>query len=387
MKDGIIVINKPEGMTSNDVIYRMKRILGIKKIGHSGTLDPMARGVLPVLINKGTRVAEYMDVDDKEYICEMKLGMETTTLDITGEVLLDAYKGEDLNTEEALMAKHLTEITESDVMGAFRHFCGLIEQLPPMTSAVRIEGKRLYEYTHKGDIKGLEEIKSKIKKRQVFIKNLQVTDINLPYVKYKITCSKGTYIRSICRDVGEILGTKATMTELIRSRSGNFTIEKSKNLNELLEEAVSLGILDENFYSVEKNYNEDIPEVWLKYVLPLDFDIGFFGAALVDKEMGNKFIDGWHLSYNDIEIIEKPTYEPPVSLEEIKAANPNSEGYNEGSYAGIKVKPEYEKAYRIYFRDEREPKKIKSENFLGVAFHSDKYKKLVADKIFARGKI
>lgn len=387
MKDGIIVVNKPKGMTSNDVIYRMKRILGIKKIGHSGTLDPMAEGVLPILINKATRVAEYMDVDSKEYVCDMKLGVETITQDITGDEILSIYKEGQLTDEEKQMKACYDRLREEDILNAFSSIQGLTEQMPPMVSAVRIQGRRLYDYVYQGDVEGLKEIESKIKKRQVYIEKPKIIKIDLPFIRYRVTCSKGTYIRSICKDVGETLGTKAIMTDLIRTKSGRFNIEDSVDLNYLLEEAVKAGILDENFYSIDKSYKEDIPEIWLKYVKPLDFDMTFFGVCTVDKNMANKFIDGWHLSYKDVEILKKPSYKPPVEIEEIRAANPDSEGYNQGSYAGLKIKPEYARAYKIYLQDESNPKNIKSENFLGVAFHSDKYKKLVADKILFRGKV
>ena len=213
IKDGIININKPEGMTSHDVIYKLRKIIGVKKMGHTGTLDPMATGVLPICLGKATRVAEYMDMDFKKYRCTMVLGMVTDTQDVTGEVL------ETYSTEG---------VTEEAVREAFSGFHGVIDQKPPMYSAVRINGRRLYDYARAG-----EEVE--VKTRQIYIRDLEIESIDLDSepkrITYTVECSKGTYIRTICQDVGMTLGCGATMEKLDRIQSGSFTIANSYTLD------------------------------------------------------------------------------------------------------------------------------------------------------------
>ena len=175
IKDGIININKPEGMTSHDVIYKLRKIIGVKKMGHTGTLDPMATGVLPICLGKATRVAEYMDMDFKKYRCTMVLGMVTDTQDVTGEVL------ETFSTES---------VTEEAVRDAFSGFHGIIDQKPPMYSAVRINGRRLYDYARAG-----EEVD--VKTRQIYIRGLDIENIDLgaadgaKRITFTVECSKG----------------------------------------------------------------------------------------------------------------------------------------------------------------------------------------------------
>ncbi len=376
MKDGIINLNKPAGVTSNDMIYKVRSILGVKKVGHTGTLDPLATGVLPICINKGTRVAEYLDVDFKTYCCTMILGIVTDTQDVTGNVLED----------------NLVSVKESDVKKAFKGFHGLIDQMPPMYSAVRIEGRKLYDVMHNGTKEEQDEIEKKVRARQVYIKKITVDDplyvdgdskySNKPHVRFTVECSKGTYIRTICQNVGEILGCGATMESLVRTASGAFKIEDAVELDELIEAAKSNGLVKEEISP--KGYNrlvhttplsEDIPEALEKYVLPLDYPLEKFGKAIVNKEVAQRFIDGWHISYREIKITKKPTYKEPVPKEELRDADPESKGNHNGSYAGLKVYPEFKGAYRLYQDDG---------TFLGVAFHNDRYHKLVADKVLVR---
>lgn len=364
MKDGIINVYKPCGMSSNDVIYRMRSILGIKKLGHTGTLDPLATGVLPVCINKATRVAEYMDVDFKTYRCTMILGYMTDTQDITGETV----------------ETHDVNVSEEEIRKAFTGFNGLIEQMPPMMSAVRVNGRRLYDIMRYGTKEELEIAKSKVRTRQIFIKNLEIEDISIPKVKFSVCCSKGTYIRTICQDVGEILGTGATMESLERIASGAFTKENSVTLEELERIAVEKGYAE--YFTPEglptrlknlRGIGENIPEEFEKYVYPCDYPLDYFGEATVSFDLAKKFIDGWHLSYREINITKRPVYDMPVDEKLIRGAQPTWD--NAGSYPGFKVHPEYRTAYKIYREDGA---------FIGVAFHSDTYHKLVADKIFYR---
>ncbi len=382
MKDGIINVYKPAGMTSNDVIYKVRAALGIKKLGHTGTLDPMAEGVLPVLINRGTRIAEYLDWDLKTYKAAVRLGVRTDSLDITG------------NVEETADP---SGITETDIIGAFAKlmdseaadaetgFSGILDQIPPMTSAVRIEGRRLYEYVHQGD-EIPEEIRERIRPRRVWIESLRVEDISLPKIRFSVTCSKGTYIRSISRDIGEILGCGAVLTELKRSASGAFTEENTVSLEELVKAAMEAGrveVEDPETMKLRRTvpFGEDIPEDMERFVLGVDFPLVHFGEALVSPENARRFLDGWHLSYREVSIVKEPEQDPWIMDlgREAEAYNARETEINSGSHAGLKLHPEYLSSYKIYRNDGGGMK-----TFVGIARHSDRYHKLVPDKVFLR---
>ena len=382
MKDGIINVYKPSGITSNDVIYKVRAALGIKKLGHTGTLDPMAEGVLPILINRGTRIAEYLDWDLKTYKAAVRLGVRTDSLDITG------------NVEETADP---SGITETDVIGAFAKlmdgeaadaetgFSGILDQIPPMTSAVRIEGRRLYEYVHQGD-EIPEEIRERIRPRRVWIENLRIEDISLPEIRFSVTCSKGTYIRSISRDIGEILGCGAVLTELKRSASGAFTEENAVSLEALVKAAMEAGrveVEDPETMKLRRTvpFGEDIPEDMERFVLGVDFPLVHFGEAMVSPENARRFLDGWHLGYREVSIIKEPEQDPWIMDlgREAEAYNARETEINSGSHAGLKLHPEYLSSYKIYRNDGGGMK-----TFVGIARHSDRYHKLVPDKVFLR---
>lgn len=215
--DGIINVNKPLGMTSHDVVYRLRRILGIKKVGHTGTLDPDATGVLPMCIGKGTKLAEILTGADKQYLAEMTLGAITDTQDKSGDVL----------------ETFAVNVTQDEICAAIDKFVGNYSQIPPMYSAIKIDGKKLYELAREG--KTVER-----KPRQVTIKNIQVQHIDFKKntVTMLIDCSKGTYIRTLCEDIGRCLGCGGYMSALTRSKSGRFAIEDSYTL-EKIEEMLS----------------------------------------------------------------------------------------------------------------------------------------------------
>ena len=204
MTDGIINVNKPEGWTSQDICTKLRHRLHIKKIGHTGTLDPMATGVLPVCIGKATRIIEYYDDDRKTYHACMKLGYTSDTLDIWG------------NTERS---GDFSDVTEDMIMSAFAAYTGIIEQIPPKYSALRINGKRAYDLAREGQ-------DFEIKSRRIMIYANTVTGIDLAAgeVEFDVTCSKGTYIRTICDDIGRTLGCGAVMSSLERTASGYFRI-------------------------------------------------------------------------------------------------------------------------------------------------------------------
>ncbi len=214
--NGIINVYKPLGMTSHDVVYKLRKILGIKKIGHTGTLDPDASGVLPMCIGKGTKLAELLTGADKQYLAEMTLGAITDTQDASGEVL----KSFEVN------------VSEPEITDAVQFFVGEIEQIPPMYSAIKIDGKRLYELAREG--KTVER-----KSRQVVIKSIEIKNIDLRKntVTMLVDCTKGTYIRTLCEDIGKKLGCGGYMSALLRTRSGRYCIEKAYELDAIAEMA------------------------------------------------------------------------------------------------------------------------------------------------------
>lgn len=213
-ENGILNINKPEGWTSQDVVAKLRGRLHIRRVGHTGTLDPMATGVLPVCFGKATRIIEYYDDDFKTYEAEMKLGMVTDTLDSTGTVL---------ETKPV-------DVSEEDVIQAIDSFRGWITQIPPKYSALKVNGKPLYKYAREG-------VEVEIKSRKIYVEDIQPVEVNLREnrILFRVTCSKGTYIRTICDDIGKKLGCGGTMTALQRTQSGCFRVEDARTLPEILE--------------------------------------------------------------------------------------------------------------------------------------------------------
>jgi tRNA pseudouridine55 synthase len=216
MRSGVIVIDKPEGMTSHGVVALVRRLAGTKKVGHGGTLDPLATGVLPVFIGNATRVIEYMSEKDdtraKKYRAKMRFGITTDTQDITGEVISETtekFKAPNLPAFEAVM----------------KSFEGEIEQMTPAYSAVKYKGRKLYDYARAG----LEIPEEARKKRRVFVDKVEVTDYRPEVLtaEFEITCSGGLYVRTVCHDAGERLGCGAVMSSLRRLKSGPYMVEDS----------------------------------------------------------------------------------------------------------------------------------------------------------------
>ncbi|MBN2538980.1 MAG: tRNA pseudouridine(55) synthase TruB [Deltaproteobacteria bacterium] len=220
--NGVLIIDKPSGRTSHDIVRDVKRLLGAKKVGHAGTLDPLATGVLTICINEATKLAQFFSNDDKEYRATMLLGVRTDTLDIEGEVLEHCKLN--LQTEEL-----------KDVMEGF---VGRIEQRVPKYSAVKFKGKPLYKWTRQG-----VDIEPPL--RSVDVYHINVEEIRIPYVTFTVSCSKGTYIRSLCADIGDTLGCGACLTGLRRTRSGCFDEGNAISL-ELLADEEAIGILKKN---------------------------------------------------------------------------------------------------------------------------------------------
>ncbi len=211
--NGVIVIDKPKGVTSHDVVASVKRKLGASKVGHLGTLDPNATGVLPLVINKSTKLATYLGGTRKAYTATMKLGEETDTYDVEGKVT---------------KTFSIDEVTDDDIRRALEGFVGAIDQVPPMYSAVKRKGTPLYKLARKGVVVEREP-------KQIEIYAIEVVDIALPYVVFNVECSRGTYIRTLCHDVGAVLACGGHLSDLRRTLSGVFTIDEAVSLDADLE--------------------------------------------------------------------------------------------------------------------------------------------------------
>ena len=205
---GFVNIYKPKGLTSFDVVAYLRKITKIKQIGHTGTLDPFAQGVLPVCIGKSARLIEYL-ADDKEYLASVQFGKTTTTYDLEGDVVQTFDK----------------KVSFDEIKKALKSFEGEIEQIPPIYSAIKVNGKKLYDYARQGQ-------KVEIKPRKVFISEITPIEFEeeLQIVKIKVRCSKGTYIRSIANDLGNKLGCGGYLCELIRTLAGSFSVANSVKL-------------------------------------------------------------------------------------------------------------------------------------------------------------
>ena len=208
---GVLNINKPEGMTSHDVVDVARRFLKIRRIGHTGTLDPRATGVLPLCVGRATRIAQFLTQADKEYLITMRLGITTDTLDADGKV-------QSRTDDIAVDLVRLQEVLKS--------FVGEIQQVPPLFSAKKHRGERLYRLARRGESVEREPIRVKIHE-------LTFLSLDLPFVRFRVTCSKGTYARTLCDDIGRALGCGAHLYALTRIRSGRFLIEDALTLEEL----------------------------------------------------------------------------------------------------------------------------------------------------------
>jgi len=262
---GVLNIYKPVGMTSHDVVAVLRKKLGIKQIGHTGTLDPFAQGVLPICIGKATRLIEYFN-DEKEYLATIQFGASTTTYDIEGEKTSTSDK----------------KITKQKLIENLKIFEGEIEQVPPIYSAIKVKGKKLYEYARKG-----EDVK--IEPRKVFIEKIELKnfDENLQQAEILIKCSKGTYIRSIANDLGQKLCTGGYLTKLIRTQSGNLRVENSIQLDA------------EN---IEQNLINPIEMIDLPKINVSDDDLGKIKHGIAIKTSSKDVLSNVILVYNENEI-------------------------------------------------------------------------------------
>lgn len=211
MYHGIINVYKEKGMTSFDVVAKLRAICGQKKIGHTGTLDPDAEGVLPVCLGKATRVCDLLTDKNKEYVTVLKLGIETDTQDLTGKVIA---------------GKDTSGLDPETVREVIRSFVGVQEQIPPMYSAKKINGKKLYEYAREG-------VSVERKPETITIFEIEILKMELPEVTLRVSCSKGTYIRTLCHDIGQTLGTGGVMASLLRTGAAGYTLETAHRLAEI----------------------------------------------------------------------------------------------------------------------------------------------------------
>ncbi len=229
--DGVLIINKPKGYTSHDIVNIIRKELHIKKVGHTGTLDPNATGVLPILIGNATKISKYLIEHDKTYIAEIKLGEKTTTGDSEGEII------ETRNAEKNQPEKIQEVLTK---------FLGKQKQTPPKFSAIKINGKKAYEYARTG-----QDIKLEQREIEIFSINLLSYENN--NIKFKVKCSKGTYIRTLCEDIAETLGTVGYMNSLERIQVDNFHIEKSVTIEQIRNNSI---LIEKNIISIEEIFRK-----------------------------------------------------------------------------------------------------------------------------------
>ena len=256
MKSGIINVYKEKGFTSFDVVAKLRGILKTKKIGHTGTLDPDAEGVLPVCIGRATKVCDILTDKDKVYEAVMLLGVETDTQDTSGEVLKELP----------------VEVSEEDVKEAILSFVGEYAQVPPMYSALKVNGKKLYELAREG-----KTVERKARNVQIF--SIEILEMDLPRVRMSVHCSKGTYIRTLCHDVGQKLGCGGCMDKLLRTKVGVFELADTLKLAEI-DALAKESLVEERIISVDELF-EDYTKVWMKQ----EFDVVVHNGNRVKKRM------------------------------------------------------------------------------------------------------
>lgn len=237
MYNGVIILNKPKGKTSHDMIYFMRRNLSQKRVGHTGTLDPDATGVLPICLGMATKAADYISDGIKKYSAHIHFGITTTTQDLSGEVLKKCDN---------------VDFTECDLFAAIEKHTGKINQIPPMYSAVKVNGKKLYELARKG-----KTVERKPRCVEIFSIELKKLDLSCAVAEIEVVCSKGTYVRTLCEDIGNFLGCGACMGELVRLKSGKFDIENSYTA-EQIEDAVKNGYIEKLITPTDELFDDYI---------------------------------------------------------------------------------------------------------------------------------
>ena len=221
MQSGVLIIDKPEGITSHDVVAKVRKALHTKKVGHTGTLDPLATGVLVVCVEKATKLVQYLTCENKTYEVQMKLGIKSDTGDITGNII---------ETDNEIENK-LKTLTLEKIHEVLKTFLGAQKQVPPMYSAIKVNGKKLYEYAREG-------VEIEREERDIEIHSIENVSFENDILKYTVSCSKGTYVRSLCEDIAKKLGTCGTMTALRRTVTGDFEIKNSISIEKISEEKI-----------------------------------------------------------------------------------------------------------------------------------------------------
>ncbi len=235
--NGIIIIYKPKGWTSHDIVAKVKKLTQ-EKVGHTGTLDPLATGVLPLLIGKGTLCSKYLINHDKKYKVTLKLGKKTSTGDEEGEII------EEQNINEQILE-------QSNIEEVLKKFIGEQEQIPPIYSAIKVKGKKLYEYARNN-----QEVKIEPRKITIYEINLLKIDKSRNEIQFEVKCSKGTYIRSLCEDIAKALGTVGYMKELERTEVGDFKLEQSISIDDVISISESdKNKIEEKIIGIEDLFN------------------------------------------------------------------------------------------------------------------------------------
>lgn len=258
--DGVVIINKPKGMTSQNVVSKVKRILNEKKVGHAGTLDPNATGVLPILVGKATKISKYLIEHDKSYEAIIKLGEKSSTGDIEGDIV---------EKKEIKLDKYTSE----DIQNILNMFLGKTKQIPPMYSAIKVNGKKLYEYAREG-----KEVELKERDIEIFNIQLKNVDYENQEISYIVDCSKGTYIRTLCEDIAKKLNTIGYMKELTRLRVDKFNISNAITLEEL----------------EEKKNNSNFEDI-----IPIESLFSDKPKIILTNKKENLFLNGVKLTFNN----------------------------------------------------------------------------------------
>ncbi|WP_050607203.1 tRNA pseudouridine(55) synthase TruB [Clostridium niameyense] len=254
--DGIVNVFKPSGMTSFDVVRDIRKITKVKKVGHTGTLDPLASGVLPICIGKATKISDYIMEGTKSYRVELKLGITTDTYDREGKIT----------------SCNDVKVTEEQLISVLNNYIGDIEQVPPMYSAIKVKGKKLYELARKG-------IEVERESRKITIYNISVISIDMPYAIFDVKCSKGTYIRSLCYDIGKDLGCGGVMWNLQRIETSHFNIKQSISIDDLSEDNIG------------------------DYLIPIDKALDQYEAIYVDNRLSKPLLNG--VTLKDRKLLQK----------------------------------------------------------------------------------
>lgn len=261
--DGVLVIDKPAGPTSHDVVSRIRKSFKERKVGHTGTLDPTATGVLPLVLGNATKVARYLTGGDKTYRATIVLGVETTTLDAAGQVT----------------AQKPVTATPADIEAAARAFVGDIEQIPPMYSAKKIDGKRLYELARQG-------IEVEREPKRVHIHHIEVVSIEVPELTLEVRCSAGTYVRVLARDIGERLGCGGHLKSLVRVAAGPFVIAGAVPLQLAIDD----------------------PEAAKKMVVSVSRALSMLPRIDLPRDVARMIQDGYQLTVADLRTLDTPTF-------------------------------------------------------------------------------